>query len=76
MSKKRRTSTLILSLSPFQQLGKIDIVTRTHMEWMQESCFPSEPVFVASPGAVEEDDGEGFALSNKPTLSLIFASHI
>uniref|UniRef100_A0A667ZZN7 Beta-carotene oxygenase 1, like n=1 Tax=Myripristis murdjan TaxID=586833 RepID=A0A667ZZN7_9TELE len=23
----------------------------------QEGCYPSEPVFVASPGAVEEDDG-------------------
>lgn len=26
--------------------------------WHQENCYPSEPVFVASPGAVEEDDGE------------------
>lgn len=37
------------------------MVTREHIEWKQESCFPSEPVFVASPGAVEEDDGEAFA---------------
>lgn len=43
------------------QLAKIDVVTREHIEWKQESCFPSEPVFVASPGAVEEDDGEAFA---------------
>lgn len=41
-----------------RQLAKVDVVTRKHYEWRQESCFPSEPVFVASPGAVEEDDGE------------------
>uniref|UniRef100_A0AAQ6ACD8 Beta-carotene oxygenase 1, like n=1 Tax=Amphiprion ocellaris TaxID=80972 RepID=A0AAQ6ACD8_AMPOC len=29
----------------------------THIEWKKDNCFPSEPVFVASPGAVEEDDG-------------------
>ncbi|TNN40278.1 Beta,beta-carotene 15,15'-dioxygenase [Liparis tanakae] len=40
-----------------QQMVKFDIVTRRHVEWTQENCFPSEPVFVASPGAVEEDDG-------------------
>lgn len=43
-----------------QKLAKVDIMTRKHIEWMQESCFPSEPVFVASPGADEEDDGEAF----------------
>lgn len=40
----------------------MDVVTRTHVEWRQENCYPSEPVFVASPGAVEEDDGESFDL--------------
>uniref|UniRef100_A0A4W6C3X6 Beta-carotene oxygenase 1, like n=1 Tax=Lates calcarifer TaxID=8187 RepID=A0A4W6C3X6_LATCA len=39
------------------KIAKIDIVTREHIEWQQENCYPSEPVFVASPGAVEEDDG-------------------
>ncbi|XP_034411672.1 beta-carotene oxygenase 1, like [Cyclopterus lumpus] len=39
------------------KMAKFDLVTRTHLEWTQENCFPSEPVFVASPGAVEEDDG-------------------
>lgn len=43
-----------------QQLAKIDVVTRTHFEWKEDLCFPSEPVFVASPGAEEEDDGEAF----------------
>ncbi|XP_054632134.1 beta,beta-carotene 15,15'-dioxygenase isoform X2 [Dunckerocampus dactyliophorus] len=36
---------------------KFDTVTRTHAEWQQDNCYPSEPVFVASPGAVDEDDG-------------------
>nr|XP_061803215.1 beta,beta-carotene 15,15'-dioxygenase-like [Nerophis lumbriciformis] len=36
---------------------KFDTVTKTHMEWHQDNCYPSEPVFVASPGAVDEDDG-------------------
>ncbi|KAM8904928.1 beta,beta-carotene 15,15'-dioxygenase [Spinachia spinachia] len=39
------------------KIAKFDIVTREHVEWRQENCFPSEPVFVASPGAVEEDEG-------------------
>ncbi|XP_042369279.1 beta-carotene oxygenase 1, like [Plectropomus leopardus] len=39
------------------KIAKFDIVTRKHIEWRQENCFPSEPVFIASPGAVEEDDG-------------------
>ncbi|XP_060888467.1 beta,beta-carotene 15,15'-dioxygenase [Labrus mixtus] len=39
------------------KIAKFDIFTRTHTLWQQENCFPSEPVFVASPGAVEEDDG-------------------
>ncbi|XP_029282574.1 beta,beta-carotene 15,15'-dioxygenase [Cottoperca gobio] len=39
------------------KIAKFDITTRKHVEWREENCFPSEPVFVASPGAVEEDDG-------------------
>ncbi|XP_022076751.2 beta,beta-carotene 15,15'-dioxygenase [Acanthochromis polyacanthus] len=39
------------------KIAKFDIITRTHIEWKRDNCFPSEPVFVASPGAVEEDDG-------------------
>uniref|UniRef100_A0A672Z5F5 Beta-carotene oxygenase 1, like n=1 Tax=Sphaeramia orbicularis TaxID=375764 RepID=A0A672Z5F5_9TELE len=39
------------------KIAKIDIESRTHMEWQEENCYPSEPVFVASPGAVDEDDG-------------------
>lgn len=48
-----------------QQIAKFDIVTRQHVEWREENCFPSEPVFVASPDAVEEDDGERFNTQQK-----------
>ncbi|KAM9835981.1 beta,beta-carotene 15,15'-dioxygenase [Aulostomus maculatus] len=39
------------------KIAKFDIVSRKQVEWQQESCYPSEPVFVEAPGAVEEDDG-------------------
>lgn len=49
---------LRLEWSPHpNKIAKLDIVTRKHLEWRQDNCYPSEPVFVASPGAVEEDDG-------------------
>ncbi|KAG7502068.1 beta,beta-carotene 15,15' [Solea senegalensis] len=53
------------------KIAKIDIVERKHVEWRQESCFPSEPVFVASPGAVEEDDGVVLSsiISSDPEVS-------
>ncbi|CAB1339441.1 unnamed protein product [Coregonus sp. 'balchen'] len=47
---------LLFVLLILTQIGKVDIVTRKHIEWIEEDCYPSEPVFVASPGAVEEDD--------------------
>lgn len=47
-----------------QQIAKFDIVERKHVEWVQKDCYPSEPVFVASPGAVEEDDGESYAVKH------------
>ena len=40
------------------QLAKVDVETGTHLEWTEDNCFPSEPVFVASPDAVAEDDGK------------------
>lgn len=36
----------------------MDTITRTHLEWTEEDCYPSEPKFVASPAAVDEDDGK------------------
>uniref|UniRef100_A0A8D2ZN28 Beta-carotene oxygenase 1, like n=2 Tax=Scophthalmus maximus TaxID=52904 RepID=A0A8D2ZN28_SCOMX len=53
------------------KIAKIDIVTRKHVEWEQDKCYPSEPVFVASPGAVDEDDGVilSSVISSDPNVS-------
>ncbi|XP_017290035.1 beta-carotene oxygenase 1, like [Kryptolebias marmoratus] len=53
------------------KIAKVDIITRTHMEWQQENCYPSEPVFVAFPGAEEEDDGVILSsiVSSDPNIS-------
>ncbi|XP_075540043.1 carotenoid isomerooxygenase-like [Dermacentor variabilis] len=36
---------------------KLDVTTGNWLRWERQGWFPSEPVFVARPGAVEEDDG-------------------
>ncbi|XP_072374034.1 beta,beta-carotene 15,15'-dioxygenase-like [Scyliorhinus torazame] len=36
---------------------KCDIQTRSCLEWMEEHCWPAEPVFVKTPEAEDEDDG-------------------
>ncbi|XP_029373888.1 beta,beta-carotene 15,15'-dioxygenase [Echeneis naucrates] len=47
-----------VEMSPHpNKIAKFDISSRKHVTWQQENCFPSEPVFVGSPGAEEEDDG-------------------
>ncbi|XP_048560347.1 carotenoid cleavage dioxygenase 8 homolog A, chloroplastic-like [Triticum urartu] len=38
-------------------LTKIDLVLRKAMSWHEEGAVPSEPFFVARPGATDEDDG-------------------
>ncbi|RZC51327.1 hypothetical protein C5167_019756 [Papaver somniferum] len=38
-------------------LTKIDLFTGTAKNWHEEGAVPSEPFFVARPGAIEEDDG-------------------
>jgi beta,beta-carotene 9',10'-dioxygenase len=38
-------------------LAKLDLERRTAITWREEGCYPGEPVFVARPGAWEEDDG-------------------
>ncbi|KAH9799631.1 Carotenoid cleavage dioxygenase 8 [Citrus sinensis] len=54
-------------------LTKLDLVGKKAKNWYEEGAVPSEPFFVARPGATEEDDGvvisivserngEGFAL--------------
>ncbi|XP_023538517.1 carotenoid cleavage dioxygenase 8 homolog B, chloroplastic [Cucurbita pepo subsp. pepo] len=38
-------------------LTKIDLVKKTAKNWHETGAIPSEPFFVARPGATEEDDG-------------------
>ncbi|KAL6845583.1 hypothetical protein ACP4OV_025078 [Aristida adscensionis] len=38
-------------------LAKVDLVEKTAKNWHEEGAVPSEPFFVARPGATEEDDG-------------------
>ena len=41
----------------FVQVCKIDVKKKESVEWKEENCYPSEPVFVANPGGTDEDDG-------------------
>lgn len=36
---------------------QIDVVTKRAKNWHEDGAVPSEPFFVARPGATEEDDG-------------------
>jgi beta,beta-carotene 9',10'-dioxygenase len=38
-------------------LVKLDLDRGTASSWHEEGCYPGEPVFVAAPGAANEDDG-------------------
>jgi len=38
-------------------LTKLDLVEKKAKNWYEEGAVPSEPLFVARPGATEEDDG-------------------
>lgn len=36
---------------------KLNVQTKETREWWEEECYPSEPLFVPTPGATDEDDG-------------------
>jgi beta,beta-carotene 9',10'-dioxygenase len=38
-------------------LVKLDLEGKRGASWYEDGCYPGEPVFVATPGATEEDDG-------------------
>ncbi|MEU4392680.1 carotenoid oxygenase family protein [Kribbella sp. NPDC023855] len=44
-------------LNFLDQLVKLDTPTGATKSWYQDGCYPSEPVFVPRPAAVDEDDG-------------------
>lgn len=37
---------------------QLDLVEKKAKNWHEEGAVPSEPFFVARPGATEEDDGK------------------
>ena len=39
------------------ELIKVDVVNKESRVWQEPGCYPSEPIFVPSPGADDEDDG-------------------
>ena len=41
----------------WNNLVKVDMETGETLEWYKRDHFPSEPNFIARPGATEEDDG-------------------
>jgi beta,beta-carotene 9',10'-dioxygenase len=38
-------------------LVKLDLQNNTTSVWYEDGCYPGEPVFVARPGAADEDEG-------------------
>src|SRR5262249_10816258 len=40
-----------------ERISKVDTESGYTLSWSQEGCYPGEPVFVARPGAEDEDDG-------------------
>ncbi|XP_071945674.1 beta,beta-carotene 15,15'-dioxygenase-like [Antedon mediterranea] len=38
-------------------MAKIDLHTKESKIWQEPNCYPSEPMFIESPDAVDEDDG-------------------
>ncbi len=40
-----------------ERIVRVDVEQRSTSEWSEPGCWPGEPVFVARPGASDEDDG-------------------
>jgi carotenoid cleavage dioxygenase-like enzyme len=60
------------------QLVKVDVTTGEVSRWQQPHCYPTEPIFVAAPEAVAEDDGVILSLvldaDQKQSFLLILAA--
>lgn len=41
----------------FDEIVKVDVDTGETRAWCEQGCYPSEPIFVAAPGATTEHDG-------------------
>ncbi len=47
-------------------LYKVDMETKEVLHWQEEGAFPGEPVFIATPGGADEDEGVVLALILEP----------
>ncbi|XP_024133904.1 retinal Mueller cells isomerohydrolase isoform X1 [Oryzias melastigma] len=48
------------------RIVKLNVQTKETWVWQEEDCYPSEPIFVATPGATQEDDGVLLSIVVKP----------
>uniref|UniRef100_A0A7N6AFJ9 Retinoid isomerohydrolase RPE65 n=1 Tax=Anabas testudineus TaxID=64144 RepID=A0A7N6AFJ9_ANATE len=48
------------------RIVKLNVQTKETWVWQEEECYPSEPLFVPTPGATEEDDGVLLSVVVKP----------
>ena len=53
----------------FAQVAKVDVETKSYLEWKEDRCYPSEPVYVSNPNPQAEDDG-------KKDFSLMMIIHV
>jgi len=57
---KAKRIILICLYVCFLQLLKVDVQTKKCLEWIEEGCHCSEPIFVPKPDAQDEDEGTIF----------------
>ncbi|TNN36850.1 Retinal Mueller cells isomerohydrolase [Liparis tanakae] len=67
-SGKKYSFAYGLGLNHFipDRIVKLNVQTKETLVWQEDECYPSEPLFVPTPGATEEDDGVLLSIVVKP----------
>ncbi|XP_077390145.1 retinal Mueller cells isomerohydrolase-like isoform X3 [Festucalex cinctus] len=65
---RKYSFTYGLGLNHFipDKIVKLNVQTKETRVWEEEECYPSEPLFVPTPGATREDDGVLLSIVVKP----------
>nr|XP_057929800.1 retinal Mueller cells isomerohydrolase-like isoform X1 [Doryrhamphus excisus] len=65
---KKYSFTYGLGLNHFipDKIVKLNVQTKETLIWQEDECYPSEPLFVPTPGAAQEDDGVLLSIVVKP----------
>ncbi|XP_061681328.1 retinal Mueller cells isomerohydrolase-like [Syngnathoides biaculeatus] len=65
---KQYSFTYGLGLNHFipDKIVKLNVQTKETWMWQEDECYPSEPLFVPAPGAIQEDDGVLLSIVVKP----------